>query len=94
MTVRNAKGRGKGYDILGEFKSNLPEGDHSIWEEIYMDKFLGWGWILPGVGAGYKVCQSGPLCEPSWALGARTHVVLGSASTEISSVNGKSLWEI
>lgn len=39
--MRNMKGRGKDCDILGEFKSNLPKGDHSNWEEIYMDKLLG-----------------------------------------------------
>lgn len=66
--MRSAKGRGKGCDILGEFKANLSKVDRSSWEEIYMDKFLGWGWILPGVGAGYKAACHSPQGLPVWPL--------------------------
>lgn len=78
--MRNVKGRGKGCDILGEFKSNLPKGDNSSRDKICMDKFLGWGWILPEVGAGYKAaCQNPqglPVCPPQ-----RAKLGFGSADT-------------
>lgn len=74
----------------------IPIGKRSIWTNCWErdSSCLGWEQDTRLHATVPKVCQSGPLSEPSWALGAWTHGVLGSASTEISSVNGKSLWEI
>lgn len=69
----------------------IPIGKRSVWTSSWDRDGSCLGWEQD-TRLHAKVCQPGPLSEPSWALGARTHVVLGSASTEISSVNEKSLW--
>lgn len=74
----------------------IPVGTRSIWTSSWDGdgSCLRWEQDTRLHATVPEVCQSVNLSEPSWALGAQTHVVLGSASTEISSVNGKSLREI